>query len=251
MWKWRQKNPVVIELHQNNIEDVANIQTGDCVIFAIKVWQEMNGPDTFGRTNEHGAYMLQDENSILVVDSIAKKPFVLKNDETFKAGTTIWTYKGGLLTQKEGKRVNILFKCNTEQNVCWSLWIMKVSEILWTNERTKMLRAHQPASKKDGFDRCSISVRSLDINKSVRTKQSKRMAERRRYLERNHQILSQNQDSFLEHRKLWWPRSIDRCRHGDCFHAQITGWYWPNGRHHQKPMGNDQALFYSYSDTMH
>jgi CubicO group peptidase (beta-lactamase class C family) len=85
---------------------------GDCVIFSINVWQEIDGPDTFGHTGDHGAYMIQDNEQILVVDSTAKRPFLLKNEETFEEGGTVWRYKNEELFEKKGDRVNILFQRN-------------------------------------------------------------------------------------------------------------------------------------------
>lgn len=37
-----------------------------------------NSTDSFGHTGKHGAYLIQENESILMIDSTAEKPFVLK-----------------------------------------------------------------------------------------------------------------------------------------------------------------------------
>lgn len=95
---------------------VAQMIAGDRVVFAIKVWQEMDGPDTFGHTGDHGAFLIEEDEKLLIIDSTAKRPFFLRNGERFEEGMTVWSYNDGNLSEKKKDRVNILFKPNYLQN---------------------------------------------------------------------------------------------------------------------------------------
>lgn len=65
-------------------------------------------PDTFGHTGSHGAYMLQEGSSMLVVDSSAKAPFLLHEGGSHTQSKTTWSYNDGQLTETKSDGVCIL-----------------------------------------------------------------------------------------------------------------------------------------------
>lgn len=59
-------------------------------------------------TGDHGAYVLQQNESILVIDSAVKRPFILGDGETFEERGTVWSYNDKMLMKTKKNRVNIL-----------------------------------------------------------------------------------------------------------------------------------------------
>lgn len=61
--------------------------TGDCVVFAIKAWRDLKGPDTIRHTGEHGADVIEEgeedpeTQNWLIMDSTATRAFGLKEGQ--------------------------------------------------------------------------------------------------------------------------------------------------------------------------
>jgi hypothetical protein len=93
------------------------MKSGDCVVFAIKVWQEMGRVGTFVHNGGHGALMLQERDRTIVIDSTAKRSFVLWEGQEFVEGDTTWSLSEGLLREKKkDSKVSIL--SDMRRNVC-------------------------------------------------------------------------------------------------------------------------------------
>jgi hypothetical protein len=80
---------------------------GDCVVFALKAGGEMGAPSTFGHNRDHGAYILKENNEVLVIDSSAKEAFSLMEGGVFEVEGTSWFLKKGEVWEKKEGRVSI------------------------------------------------------------------------------------------------------------------------------------------------